>query len=77
MGLINKFLKSKHIDSLIVRLKAIEYKENILSYLSSSTSRIFLVQYFITFVEYQLVIDLLKRINYSNNFEISNIQIFQ
>ena len=45
-------LRVKHRSSLIVKLKAIKYKEDILSYLSSYTIFIFLAQYFLLPVKY-------------------------
>ena len=60
---------------LIVRLKAIESKEDLFSYLSSYTSLIFLAQYLVLLVKYRFVIDLSGRLSYRNNFQCPNNSI--
>ena len=47
-------LRAKRRYKLIVRLKAIKYKEDILCYLSSYTSPIFIAQYLVSLVVYLL-----------------------
>ena len=66
-------LRVKRRGSLIVRLKAIESKEDILSYLSSYTSLIFLAQYLVPLVEYRLVIDLSGRLSCPNNSDAPTV----
>ena len=61
-------LRVKRRGWLIVRLKAIKSKEDLLSYLSSYISLIFLAQYLVPLVESWLVIDLLGRLSCPNNF---------
>ena len=68
-------LRVKYRGWLIVRLKAIKSKENLLSYLSSYTSPIFLAHYLVPLVEYRLVIDLSGRLSCPNNFQCSNNSI--
>lgn len=63
----------KYWGFFLVRLKTIKYKKDILSYLSSYTSFIFLAQYFISFIEYWLVLDLLVQLSWPNSFNISKI----
>ena len=65
----------KHRGSLIIKLKAIKYKEDILSYLSSYTSLIFFAQYLVTLVKYQLVMDMSRWMDYSNNFDTPTISL--
>ena len=65
----------KRRGSLIVRLKAIKYKKDILSYLSSYTIFIFFAQYFVPLVKYQLVIDLSGRMSCLNNSDVPTISL--
>ena len=66
-------LRVKCRGSLIIRLKAIKYKEDILSYLSSYIIFIFLAQYLVFLVEYRLVIDLWGRMSCSSNSDVPTI----
>ena len=45
MLLIKRFLESEHRYQLVIRLKAIECKENFFCYLSSTTSLVFRLFY--------------------------------
>lgn len=66
-------LQIKSKNSLIIRLKSIKYKKDIFYNLSFYSNSIFLTQYFIFLIEYQLIKDLSRQINYANNFNITTI----